>query len=49
MMNWISMILSSAVIAAIISFSSVAKTNQLKYITSERTKWRKEIKKIASG
>lgn len=49
MMNWISIILSSAVIAAIISFSSAAKTNQLKYITSERTKWRKEIKIIASG
>lgn len=48
-MNWISIILSSAVIAAIISFSSAAKSNQLKYITSERTKWRKEIKTIASG
>ncbi len=48
-MNWISIILSSAVIAAIISFSSAAKSNQLKYITSERTKWRKEIKIIASG
>lgn len=48
-MDWISIILSSAVIAAIISFTSASKSNQLKYITSERTKWRKEIKIIASG
>ncbi|MBO5209544.1 MAG: hypothetical protein J6B68_09405 [Lachnospiraceae bacterium] len=46
-MNWINMILSSAVIAAITSYIATQKSNQLKYITSERAKWRKEIKRIA--
>lgn len=45
-MGMLSAMLSSAVIAAIISYASNNKNNELKYITSERATWRKEIKKI---
>lgn len=48
-MDWLSTLLSSAVIAAAISFWSGEKTNRLKYITSERSKWREEIKEIAGN
>ena len=48
-MSWIDIILSSAVIAAIISYITTQKSNQLKYITAERAKWRKEIKYIAGN
>ncbi len=47
-MELLAAILSSAVISAIISYLSNAKNNQLKYVTSERSEWRKEVKKIIS-
>lgn len=46
-MDWLSTILSSGIIATIISYWSGEKNNRLKYITSERSKWREEIKGIA--
>ena len=46
-MDWLSTILSSGIIATVISCWAGEKGNRLKYITSERSKWRAEIKEIA--
>lgn len=48
-MELLTVILSSAVISALISYFANAKNNQLKYVTSERSEWRKEIKNIMSA
>lgn len=45
-MELVSVILSSAVLVAIIQFFQGNKGNQLQYITEERTEWRKSIKEI---
>ncbi len=43
----LNLILSSAVIVAIINMIVQNKNNKLQYITAERSEWRKEIKKCA--
>lgn len=48
-MELLGIILSSAVISALVSYISNSQNNQLKYITSERSGWRKEIKDIAGN
>lgn len=43
-MSLIEVLLSSAVIVAVIQYFQGEKNNKLQYITEERAKWRKEIK-----
>lgn len=45
-MEYLKILLSSVVIAAIIKFLQGIKDNRLQYITAERSLWRKEIKEI---
>lgn len=45
-MSLIEVLLSSAVIVAVIQYFQGEKNNKLQYITEERAKWRKEIKEI---
>lgn len=47
-MSLIEVLLSSAVIVAVIQYFQGEKNNKLQYITEERAKWRKEIKEIIS-
>lgn len=46
-MNFIEIILSSAVVVAAIGLIKQNKINRLQYVTQERSKWRNEIKAIA--
>lgn len=46
-MEILNLILSSVVIVAVINMIIQNRTNKLQYITSERSKWREEIKKSA--
>ena len=48
-MSLIEVLLSSAVIVAVIQYFQGEKNNKLQYITEERAKWRKEIKEIISN
>lgn len=45
-MDYLKILLSSAVIVALIKFLQSIKDNRLQYITAERSLWRKEIKEI---
>lgn len=42
-------LIGSAVIASIISYLGVQGTNRLKYITEERSLWRKDLRKISAN
>lgn len=46
-MNFFELILSSAVVVAVINMIIQNKNNKLQYITNERSNWRKELKEIS--
>ncbi len=46
-MDFLEIILSSAVVVAVINMIMQNKNNKLQYITNERSNWRKELKEIS--
>ena len=47
-MGFLEIILSSAVVVAVVNMIMQNKNNKLQYITNERSNWRKELKEISA-